>query len=124
MSKNFVFDPKNPEAYFTAFSALQDLSLELQNKLLDGSKSYEANNQKNFFEDIKKKQEDIINVQKELHNEAKSTEDKLTTTNDKTSNHEQFDNNSLFFKQKENKMGIMSEMMEDLKNTVSVLPYE
>lgn len=118
---NFVFDPKNPEAYFMAFSALQDLSLGLQKELLKDDNSAESNNQ-TFFEIIKKKQEDIMNVQKELHNDAKNTEHRLTNAAELISTHKQFDNTVSFFEEKENKMGLMSEMMEDLTKTVSELP--
>lgn len=117
---NFVFDPKNPEAYFIAFSALQDLSLGLQKELLEGDNAPESNN-KAFFDEIKKKQDDIMNVQKEIHNEAKNTEHKLTSS-ELISTHKQFDSTVLFFQEKESKMGIMSEKMENLTKTVSKLP--
>ncbi|KAK8891731.1 hypothetical protein M9Y10_028951 [Tritrichomonas musculus] len=120
MSKNFVFDPKDPEKYFIAFSALQDFALDLQKKMLDDNKSSESTNQ-TFFDDIRKKQDNMINAQKQLHNEAKRTVN-LATTTEASSTHKQFNKTIKFFQEKESKMAIMAEMMEDMTRTVSKLP--
>ena len=123
--EKFVFDTKNPEAYFIAFSALQNLASDLQEELLNDTNSSESNN-RFFFEEIKKKQEDIMSVQKEMHNEAKVTENILASKNEYTdkvsSTHKQFNKSIAFFQEKESTMGLMTEKMEDLVKTISELP--
>lgn len=114
-------DPKNPEAYFKNFKALQNKALDLQQAFLNTPEFSNSNNFA-FFEDLQTKQKAVTALQVDLYEGVISSENLFSNAKNINSTHREYENSVTFSLDKEPKLKSMAENMKGLTSMVSKIP--
>ncbi|OHS95540.1 hypothetical protein TRFO_10422 [Tritrichomonas foetus] len=89
--------------------------------MLGEEEDEEADNHQ-FFDDVREKHKVLIDLQKDLHEDVVDVENKWANVRTLSAIHKQYHSAVSFFQEKEIKLQAMAEKMQNLTDTIAMLP--